>query len=151
MFVGVLRLDLQIPGAVTLKDRRNVVRSFKDRVVSRFRVSVAEVGDLENPRRATLGVSVVSNDKAVCDRVLADVASLAENHRDAILVERAVELVSFGPGGSGIRGAAPELLDEETTTDDVAAAALADLRASGSRPKAGPSARPSNLWTDEDE
>jgi hypothetical protein len=47
MYIGVLRLVFQIPGAASLKDRRRVVKSFKDRVKARFPVSIAEVGDLE--------------------------------------------------------------------------------------------------------
>ena len=44
MFVGVLRFSLEIVGARSLKDKRSVVRSLKDRVQSRLRVSIAEVG-----------------------------------------------------------------------------------------------------------
>ena len=60
MFIGVLRLVFQIPAAASLKDRRRVVKSFKDRVRARFPVSIAEVGDLERYQVATLGVAVVS-------------------------------------------------------------------------------------------
>ena len=104
MFVGVLRLRLEIVGARSLKDKRSVVKSMKERAQSRFRVSVAEVGQLDDPRRATLGVAVVSNSSAQCDRVLADVAAMAANLPDAVLADRATEIVSFGDGGSGVQG-----------------------------------------------
>ena len=65
MFVGVLRLRLDIVGARSLKDKRSVVRSLKERAQSRMRVSIAEVGVLDDPRRATLGVAVVSNSAAM--------------------------------------------------------------------------------------
>ena len=55
MFVGVLRLSLDIVGARSLKDKRSVVKSLKERVQGRLRVSIAEVGALDDPRRATLG------------------------------------------------------------------------------------------------
>ena len=42
MHVGVLRLTLHIPGARSLKERRKVVRSFKDRATAKLRASVAE-------------------------------------------------------------------------------------------------------------
>src|SRR5688572_24464934 len=104
MFVGVLRLRLEIPGSRSLKDRRSVVRSFKERAQARMRVSVAEVGSLDDPRRATLGVAVVANEAAHCDRVLAEVASMAGTLSDAILADRATEIVSFGDGGLGVQG-----------------------------------------------
>jgi uncharacterized protein len=111
MFVGVLRLRLDIVGARSLKDKRSVVRSLKERAQSRLRVSVAEVGVLDDPRRATLGFAVVSNSAAMCDKVLADVASMAGTLPSAVLTDRATEIVSFGEGGSGIRGGIEQALD----------------------------------------
>src|SRR3954454_9435584 len=104
MFVGVMRLVLQIPGARSLKDKRSVVRSFKERAQARFRVSVAEVGGLDDVRRATLGVACVSNSAAQCDRLLADVAGVAGVLPDALLADRATEIVPFGDGGASIVG-----------------------------------------------
>ena len=113
MFVGVLRLHLQIVGARSLKDKRSVVRSFKERAQSRLRVSIAEVGALDHPRHATFGVSVVSNSAAVCDEVLANVASMASTLPDAVLADRATEIIAFGEGGQGVRGGIEHALDGE--------------------------------------
>ncbi|MCU0691003.1 MAG: DUF503 domain-containing protein [Polyangiaceae bacterium] len=104
MFVGVQRLVIQIPGARSLKDRRQVVRSFKDRVQARLHISVAEVGDVEHPGHATIAIAVVSNEAAVCDEVLAKVAAMASTLPNAVLADRATEVVSFGHGGAGVRG-----------------------------------------------
>ena len=104
MFVGVQRVVLQIPGARSLKDRRQVVRSFKDRIQARLRISIAEVGDLGNPRIATLAMAVVSNDASVCDEMLARAANMAATLPDAILADRATEIIPFGHGASGLRG-----------------------------------------------
>ena len=117
MFVGVLRLQLQIVGARSLKDKRGVVRSFKERAQSRLRVSAAEIGDLDNPRHATLGFAVVSNSAAVCDEVLANVASMANTLPDAILADRATEIVAFGDAGRGVRGGIESLLERGGTPD----------------------------------
>jgi uncharacterized protein YlxP (DUF503 family) len=109
MFVGVQRLVLQIPGARSLKDRRQVVRSFKERVQARLRISVAEVGDLERPSFAVVAMAVVSNDAAVCDEVLAKAATMASTLANAVLADRATEVVPYGHGGSGIRGGIEQL------------------------------------------
>jgi uncharacterized protein YlxP (DUF503 family) len=111
MFVGVLRLRLDIVGARSLKDKRRVVLSFKERVRSRLKVSVAEVGLLDDPRHALVGVALVSGSSAVCDEVLASVASMASTLPDAVLGDRATEIVSFGEGGSGVRGGIEQALD----------------------------------------
>ena len=112
MFVGVLRLQLQIVGARSLKDKRGVVRSLKERAQARLRVSAAEIGDLDNPRHATLGFAVVSNSAAVCDEVLANVANMASTLPDAILADRATEIITFGDGGRGVRGGIESMLGD---------------------------------------
>ncbi len=102
MFVGVLRLTLQIPGARSLKERRKVVRSFKDRVQARLRLAVAEVGGLDAHQRAVIGVSAVSNEAARVDELLASAASMAGTLRDAVLVDRRSEIMAFGDEGRGV-------------------------------------------------
>lgn len=102
MFVGVLRLTLHIPAAQSLKDRRRVVRSFKDRLRARLPLSVAEVGGLDLHQRAILGVVAVSNDAAQVDELLASAAAMACDLRDAVLTERALEIVPFGAEGRGV-------------------------------------------------
>jgi len=77
--VGVVTLDLYIPEAQSLKDKRSVVRRVVDRVRSRFSVSVAEVDHQDNHQRATLGLAVVSNDSRVADSVLNKVVDFIEN------------------------------------------------------------------------
>ena len=113
MFVGVLRFSLSIVGARSLKDKRSVVRSFKERAQNRLRVSVAEVAALDDPRRAVFGVACVSGSAAICDKVLADVASMAGTLPDAVLADRATEIVSFGEGGRGVQGGIEQALDRE--------------------------------------
>jgi uncharacterized protein YlxP (DUF503 family) len=103
MFVGVLRVVLQIPGARSLKDRRRVVRSFKDRVRARLPVSVAEVGDVESWQIATLGIAVLSGDASRCEEVLAAARSMATTLHDALLTDVRTEILSFGRGGSGVQ------------------------------------------------
>jgi hypothetical protein len=102
MFVGVLRLWIRIPSARSLKDRRRVVRSFKDRVQSRLRASVAEVGDADRHQHAVLGVAYVSNSAARVEEILAAAASMAGNLRDGVLVDRATEIIPFGTEGKGV-------------------------------------------------
>ncbi|HWL87271.1 MAG TPA: DUF503 domain-containing protein [Polyangiaceae bacterium] len=106
MFVGVLRLVFHVPHARSLKDKRSVVRKFRDRVRGRFDVSIAEVDSQDLLQRAVFGVSVVSGDAAVCDSVLAQVAHVAETQEDAVLTDRATEIITvgedlYGGGGEG--------------------------------------------------
>ena len=85
--LGLMHLDLHVPQANSLKDKRRIVKGFKDRLGSRYPVSVAEVGGQETHRRVTLAVVMVSNDRRVIDSVLQKIQNLAATHRDMILVE----------------------------------------------------------------
>ncbi|WP_394821923.1 DUF503 domain-containing protein [Pendulispora albinea] len=96
MFVGVLRLTFHIPHARSLKEKRSVVRKFRDRVRARYDVSIAEVDAQDLHQRAVFGVSVVSGDAAVCDSVMAQVAHTAETQEDAVLTDRATEVITIG-------------------------------------------------------
>lgn len=111
MFVGVARFVLQIPGSRSLKDRRRVVKSFKDRVRARLPVSVAEIGDLELYQVATLGVAVVAAQSSRVTEVLSHAKSMAASLSGALLADAATEIVSFGAGGKGLRGGIEDVLD----------------------------------------
>lgn len=117
MFVGVARITLSIPGARSLKDRRRVVKSLKDRLRARLSVSVAEVGNVELHQLSTLGVAVLSSDSGRCSMVLGQAVSMARVQRDALLTDVATEIVSFGHGGKNLRGGVENLLEGEL--DDV--------------------------------
>jgi len=122
MHVGVMRLVLEIPGAQSLKDKRQVVRSFKERIKSRVAVSIAEVGHLDKLQLAAFGVAVVSGDAAVCEEVLGRVTALAGALPNAVLTDRAVEIVPFGDEGKGVVGGIEQLAgkwDEVTETNTL--------------------------------
>ncbi len=93
MLVGILQIEVLIPGATSLKDKRSVVRSLKDKLHREHQVSVAEVDALDRHRVAILGLSMVSNDakhiSATFDRVLKKVqsapdANLGDHRRDIL-------------------------------------------------------------------
>jgi uncharacterized protein YlxP (DUF503 family) len=113
MFVGVARIVVQIPGARSLKDRRAVVRSFKDRVRSRLRISVAEIGDAERWQIATFGVAVVSPDRARCEELVRSAVSLARSLSDAVVADVRTETLSFGRGGEGIKYGIESAFDDD--------------------------------------
>jgi uncharacterized protein len=96
MFVGVLRLTFHVPHARSLKDKRRVVLKFRDRVRARFGVSISEVAEQDKLQRAVFGVTVVSGEAAVCDSVLEQVARVAATQEDAVLTDRATEVMTVG-------------------------------------------------------
>lgn len=95
LFVGVLRLVLRVPGSRSLKDRRRVVASVRDRAQARHHVAFAEIGHLEAHDRAVLAFSALGNDprqvRARLDALRGDVETTA----DALIVDAAVEILSL--------------------------------------------------------
>jgi len=70
IWVGVIRLVLGVPGSRSLKDKRRVLKSLKERLRNRFNVSVAETRFQDLWQRAELTVCVVADAPARADPVL---------------------------------------------------------------------------------
>ncbi|MGH7369927.1 MAG: DUF503 domain-containing protein [Candidatus Methylomirabilaceae bacterium] len=94
MTVGTCRVELHIPGSDSLKGKRRVVKSIKDRVQARFNVSIAEVGYLDDWQRATLAVACVANDSRFVDETLSKVVNLIEDVADARILDYEIDLVA---------------------------------------------------------
>lgn len=69
MIVGLLTLDLHFPESKSLKDKRWVLRSIKDRIRNKFNVSVAEVGANDLWQRSVVGIACVANETTIIHRV----------------------------------------------------------------------------------
>ncbi len=93
MVVGVLRVRLAIYEALSLKDKRRVTRSLKDRLGARYNVSVAEVDDLDHRQAATLGVAMVANDAHFVRSALNKIVEDFKRYPNASLVEYDIELL----------------------------------------------------------
>jgi uncharacterized protein len=91
MVVGILTVSLAIPQANSLKDKRRVVKSIKDKVRNGFNVSVAEIGDQDIWRSAIIGIAVISEDSSYANGVLSRVQDLIQNKSDAIMTHSELE------------------------------------------------------------
>ncbi|MBU0677713.1 MAG: DUF503 domain-containing protein [Verrucomicrobia bacterium] len=70
MIIGLVEASISIPEARSLKDKRMVLRSLKDRAVNKMNVSVAEVGNQDQWRRADLAfVTVAATSEVVQKRI----------------------------------------------------------------------------------
>lgn len=83
--VGLLQVELTIPSADSLKAKRMVLRSVKDRVRKNFNVSIAEVEDNDQWQSAVLAVALVSNDRRFANQVLSKVVDFIESSRDLVV------------------------------------------------------------------
>lgn len=91
MIVGTLEVRLVIREAQTLKDKRRILQSLKDRIASSFNVSVAEVEAQDHRQQAVLGVAMVANEQAFVDRMLNHVVTLIRQYPRVQLVDYAMD------------------------------------------------------------
>lgn len=93
MVVGLLTFRLAIFEALSLKDKRRVVKSLKDKLSRRHNVSIAEVDDLEHRQAATIGVAMVSNDARYVEGALSKIVDEVRAFPHASLLSSEIELV----------------------------------------------------------
>ena len=93
MPVGLLTLELHIPDAQSLKDKRQVLRSLKDKLRRDFNVAVAELEHHDVWQRSVVGVVSISNEEKHLREVLQKVLEEADRILGSILVNQAVEIV----------------------------------------------------------
>lgn len=79
MVVSVLHLVLDLPDIGSLKEKRQIVQSVKNRLQNKFKISVAEVASQDSWRFAEIGAAVVSNSKQYGESVLHKALQFAEN------------------------------------------------------------------------
>ena len=89
--VGLLTIELYVPDAMSLKDKRSVVNSLLGRVSNKFNVAVAEVDALDNHRLAVIAMTTVANDLQHVTRVLNAVLDFVERDPRAVLEDSQVE------------------------------------------------------------
>ena len=93
MVIGALVLHLQVPESVSLKSKRQVVRSLVARLQRTFNVAVAEVGDLDLWQSVELGVVCVSSDPRHADEICQKVLRFVDDEAEAVLTRSSFELV----------------------------------------------------------
>ena len=96
MNIGVCKIKLRLPENLSLKGKRQVLKSITSRVGNKFNVSVAEVADHDLWQVATLGVCYVSNSSRQANEVVSKVADFVIKGRfDVEVLDYEVEILSL--------------------------------------------------------
>ena len=96
MVVGICRIIFGLPGNDSLKGKRRVVRRVVDRTRHEFNAAVAEVGYLDEHRRAEIGFAVVSNDGGHANSMIDKISAFAAGLTEAVVLDRSIELLHVG-------------------------------------------------------
>ena len=93
MIVGLLRVELRIGDSESLKDKRQALRSLKDRLRHAFNISIAETADQNLWQRAELGIACVGTETTGVNRVLNLVVEEIERDRHVELSDYHIEIL----------------------------------------------------------
>jgi uncharacterized protein len=93
--VGICKVKLRLPDNLSLKGKRQVVRSVTARLRNKFNVSVAEVEDNDLWQLATIGICFVSNDKRFTNEVLSKAVDLVTSSQgDFEMLDYEIEILA---------------------------------------------------------
>ena len=93
MVVGVCTVELYIPDGHSLKAKRQVLSSLKERLRAKFNISVAEVDEHELWQKAVLGIACVATEQAYVNQVLDHVVNMIRSIPPLELVKWHIEML----------------------------------------------------------
>lgn len=97
IFVGVLHLVVLVRGARSLKDRRQVLVSLRDRMRHRHDVTFNEIGDGEDPTHRVVVVTTAGNDGRLVRSILDQCAAMVREHPVAVAIQVDVDVFRWQP------------------------------------------------------
>ncbi len=93
MVIGFLEARISIPGAQSLKDKRMVLRSLKDRALNKMNVSVAEVDNQDLWQSAVLAFVTVAAEKIVVEQRLSEISEYLRSDPRYVLLDYQTQLM----------------------------------------------------------
>jgi uncharacterized protein YlxP (DUF503 family) len=93
---AALRLELRIPAARSLKEKRRILKALSATLSNSFPVAVSEVGFQDQWQRATLGVALVAAQAGQLERVIHALTRVLREHPDVELLEMGVSYLEEG-------------------------------------------------------
>ena len=93
MIIGILKASISIPSARSLKDKRQVLRSLKDRILGKMNVSVAEIDHQDEWKYADLAFVTVAAESSIIQTRLADLSKLLHSDSRYVLLNIETQMI----------------------------------------------------------
>lgn len=93
MIIGILKIDLYFPYASSLKEKRMVLRSLKDRTRKTFNVSISELDDHDKWQKSRIGIAAIGPDKQTINSLLDKVLNFITEFRDLEISDYEMEII----------------------------------------------------------
>jgi uncharacterized protein YlxP (DUF503 family) len=94
MQIGCLRIEFYLHGVFSLKEKRNIASSIKQKLRNKFNISIAEIEAQDNMNRLVLGVVTVSNNAKMIQRVMDNLINTIEKMTSEEIIDISVEVFS---------------------------------------------------------
>ncbi len=91
--IAALGVSLHIPASQSLKEKRRVLKSLKDRIRSQFNISVSEIGEMDKWQKGILGMVMISNDRNYLSGSFESVLSLIERVSEIRIIAHKIEFL----------------------------------------------------------
>lgn len=95
MFVSNMLINLTIYDALSLKDKRMVIKSLIERIKSRFNVSICEASDNDKWQVSNLGISFVSNESKYNEKIIEKIINFIDNDERVEITSIEKEMYSY--------------------------------------------------------
>ncbi len=93
MIVGILTIEIHISEAHSLKEKRFILKSLKDRIRNKFNVSIAEIDANDLWQRCVLGVACIANETKIINQTLDRVKNTILNTPTVELIDSRMEML----------------------------------------------------------
>ena len=92
MIIGLLQLDILIPGSNNLKEKRSTIKSLKETIRKRFNVSIAETGKLDKWSRSEISITKVSNESKLIRQEFQKIQNDIESRYPVEIIDKQEEV-----------------------------------------------------------
>jgi len=93
MLIGAMQIELLIPDARSLKEKRMVLKSVKQRLQNKYNISVAEIDHQDLWQRALLGIAMVANEKRFLNEALDKILNFVDDQDQAQVIDHQIEIL----------------------------------------------------------
>ena len=95
MILAWAKISMRIPGMKSLKDKRRIIKSLKDSIFAKFKISISEVDENDIWQRATLGLAIVSSDRSYAQKSLDMILQLISQNTSLEIIHRDFQIIKI--------------------------------------------------------
>ena len=95
MQIGCIRVEFYLHGVFSLKEKRNIANSIKQKLKNKFNISIAEIESQDSLNRLVFGIAIVSNSGKIIQKVADNLLNFLEKITSEEIVDTSLEIFSL--------------------------------------------------------